>query len=136
MFAATVSTVGRGRRAATCHRAQVAFLRAGGVGVTVLVSLMVEGANGASWVVLFADRGSVAVALAVPAAGGFVSGVRGFDFSLAGEKEDMRAHSFAVLRGGGDHDRGGSFFRAGDRVWVQKVGRGDFNTFGVKDGGL
>lgn len=48
----------------------------------------------------------------------------------------MGAHPFAILRSGGDHDRGGSFFHAGDRVWVQKAGRGNFDTFGVLYGGL
>ena len=85
VLAATISTVGGGHRAATSHRAEVAIFGAGGVSAAVLGPLVVEGTDGACWVVLFTDRDSVAVTLTVPAARGFVGGVCGLDLSLTGE---------------------------------------------------
>ena len=70
----------------------------------MLVPPVMKGTNRACGVILFADRGSVAVALAVPATGGFVSGVCDFDLPFAGEEEDMGAHSFSILWGGGNDD--------------------------------
>ena len=51
----------------------------------------------------------MAVPLTVAGSSGFVGGVDGFDFSLARQKEDVRAHLLAILGAGCDNDRGGKF---------------------------
>ena len=72
VFTATVSTMGGGHRAATSHGAKVDVLWAGGVGAAVRCPLVVEGADRACWMFLFTDGGSMAVALTISAASGFV----------------------------------------------------------------
>jgi len=81
-----------------------------------------EGAGEIHRVVILADGGHVPIALVVPAAGGFVGRVTGFDFSLAREEEDVGAHFLSVFRGGRNHDQRGAFERLGFRVWVEEVG--------------
>ena len=98
-----VGAMGRGGGATADDRAEVAFFGAGGAGAPVLRLPMVESADGADRVVIFADRSSVPVPLTVAAASGFVGGVSDFDFPFAGEEENVGAHLFPLLRGGGDH---------------------------------
>ena len=100
----------------------------------MLRSLVVKGADGASGVILFADWGSVAIPLAVTAAGGLVCGVSDFDFSFSGKKQDVGTHPLTILRGGGNDDGGGCFFSPGSGVRVQEASRGDFDVFGILDG--
>jgi len=60
-------------------------------------------------VIVFADGSRVAVPLTVAASSSLVGGAGGFDFSLARQKEDVRAHLLAILGAGRDNDRGGEF---------------------------
>ena len=63
---------------------------------------MVQGADGACRMFLFADRSGIAVPLTFAAASHFVDRVSGLDFSFTGEEEDMIAHPLAILRGSSD----------------------------------
>jgi len=62
--------------------------------------------------------------------------VGGFDLSLARQKEDVRAHSLAILGAGCDNDRGGKFYRAGFKIRVEEAGRGDLDSLWVEYGSL
>jgi len=130
----TVSTVGRGGRATIRHRAKVAFLGTCGVGAAMLRLTMVEGANRADRVIVFADGGCVTVSLTIAASSSLVGGVGSFDLSFARQEEHVRAHPFAILRAGCDHDRGGNLLRAGFRIRVEEVGRGNPDTFCIEYG--
>ena len=90
-----VGTVGRGSRAAVSDRAEVTLFRTGGIGAAVFRLSVVEGADRADRVIVFADWGSVSVSLTIAAASGFVGGVGDFDFPFTGEKEDVGAHLLA-----------------------------------------
>ena len=105
----TISTVGGGGRATISHRAKVALLGKCGVGAAMPRLTMVEGANRADRVIVFADGSRVAVSLTVAASCSLVGGVGGFDLSLARQKEDVRAHPLAILGAGCDDKRGGKF---------------------------
>jgi len=132
----TVSTVGRGGRATIRNRGKVAFLGTRGVGAAVLRLTMVEGTNRTDRVIVFADRGCVAVSLTVAASSSLVGGVGGFDLSLARQKENVRAHPLAILGAGCDNNRGGKFQRAGFRIRVEEAGRGDIDPLCVEYGSL
>ena len=135
MIVNAVAAVGRGGGAAAGERAGVAFFGAGGVGAPVFRLLVVESADGADWVVVLADRSSVPIPLAVAAASGFVGGVSDFDLPLAGEEEDVGAHLLSLLRGGGNHHRGGIIEGASIGIWVEELSGGNRETFGVEDSG-
>ena len=77
-----VSTVRRGGRTTVRHRAKVALFGTSGVGTAMFRLTMVEGANRADRVIVFADGGRVSVSLTVAAASSFVGGVGGFDLSF------------------------------------------------------
>jgi len=87
-------------------------------------------------VFVFADWGRVVVPLTVAASSSFIGRVSGFDLPLAGEKEDLGAHPFTILRGTCDNDRVGKVQRAGFRIRVEKAGRGDLDALGVEYGSL
>jgi len=87
-------------------------------------------------VVVFTDRGCVAVPLTVAASGGFIGRVRSLDLPLAGEKEDVGAHLLTFLRGSCNNYRRGELQRAGFRIRVEKASRGDLDALGVKYCGL
>jgi len=82
-------------------------------------------------VVVFTDRGRVAVPLTVAATSGFVGRVSSFDLPLAGEKEDVGAHLLTILGGSCDNNRRGELQGAGNRIRVKKTRRGDFDALGV-----
>ena len=65
--------------------------------------LVVLGTDRAYRMVILADRGGMAVPLAVAASGGFVGRVGGLDFPLAGKEEYVGAHFLTLLRRGGAH---------------------------------
>ena len=131
-----VGAVRGGGRAAVGNRAEVAFFGAGGVGAAVFSLPVVESADRADRVVVFAYRSGVAVSLAVAASSGLVGGVSDLDLPLAGEKKNVRAHLLTILRGGGDHHRGGVLEGAGVRVWIEEASGGNRKTFGVENGRL
>ena len=83
---------------------------------------VVEGADGADRVVVFADGRGMPVPLAVVAAGGLVGRVGDLDLSPSREEKDVGAHPLTVLEG------------TGIGVWVEEAGRGDFEAFGVQYG--
>ena len=68
----TVGTVGGRGRATIRNRAKIAFLGTCGVGAAMLSLAMVLGTNRADRVIVFADRGRVAVSLTVAASGSLV----------------------------------------------------------------
>ena len=76
----------------------------------------------------------MAVPLTVTTSSSFIGRVSGYDLPLAGEKEDVGAHLFTILRGSYNKDRRGKFQRAGFRSRVEKAGRGDLNAKGVEYG--
>jgi len=132
----TVSTVGGGGRATVRNRAKVAFLVTCGIWAAVLRLMVVEGTNRAARVIVFADRGYVAVSLTVAASSSLVGRVGGFDLSLARQKKDVRTHPLTILGAGCDNNRGGKFQRAGFRIRVEEAGRGDFEPLCVEYGSL
>jgi len=93
---------------------------------------MVQGTDRANGVVVFIDRGRVAISLTVAASSGFIGRVSSLYLPLAREKEDVGAHLLTFLRGSCDNDRRGKFQGAGFRIWVEKAGRGDFDALGVE----
>jgi len=83
-------------------------------------------------VIVFADRGCVAVSLTVAAPSCFIGRVSSLNLPLAGEEKDVGAHLLTFLRGSCDNDRRGEFQRAGIRIRVKKAGRGDLDTLGIE----
>ena len=136
MIVTAVCAVGRGGGAASGDQAEVAFFVAGGVGAPVLRLLVVEGADGAHRMVVFANRSGVSIPLTVATAGGFVGRVSDFNLSFTGEEEDVGAHFLSFLRGGGNHNRGGIFEGTSIRVWVEEPSGGNRKAFGVEDSGF
>ena len=132
----TVGAVRRGGGVTVGDGAEVNLLRASGVGAAVFRFPVVESADGADGVIVLTDRGSVAVPLAVAALGGFICRVGGLDLPSAREQENMGAHLFALLGGGGNHHRGGVLEGTSVRVWIEEVSGGDCKALGVKDGGF
>ena len=132
----TVGAVGRGGGATIGNGTEVAFLGTCGVGAAMLGFSVVQGADRADGVVIFADWGGVAVSLTIAAAGGFIGRVGDLDFPLAREEENMGAHLLSFLRGGGYHHRGGVLEGAGVGVWIEEASGGDCEAFGIKDGGF
>jgi len=98
----TVSTVRARGRAAIGHRAKVTLFGTCRVGAVVFRLTVVEGAYRADRVIIFADRGCVAVPLTVAASGSFIGGVSGLDLPLAREQKDVGVHPLTVLRAGCD----------------------------------
>ena len=136
MVVPTVGAVGGGGGAAVGDGAEVAFFGAGGVGTAVFRFLVMEGADRADWIVVLADRCSMAVPLAVAAAGVLVGGVSNLDFPFTEEEENMRAHLPAFFGGGSHHHRGGVFEGSSVGVWVEEASGGDLKACGIEDGGL
>ena len=136
MVVPTVGAVGRGGGAAAGHGAEVALFGSGVVGAAMFRLFVMEGADGADWMVVLADRCGVPLPLAVAAACSFVGGVRDFDFPFTGEEENMRAHLLTLFGGGSDHHREGVFEGASIGVWVEEPSRGDPKAFGIEDSGF
>jgi len=132
-----IRTIGaeRGRSgAAVGHWAKVALLGTGGIGAAVPRLAIMEGADGADRVIVFADRSSVAASLAVAASGGFVCGVGCFDLPFPGEEKDIGTHPLTILRGGCNHNPRGQFLRLGFRIRIEKAGQGNLDTLGIEYG--
>ena len=136
MTVTAVGAVGRGGGATSSDRAKVAFFGAGGVGAPVLRLLVVEGADGAHRMVVFANRSGVPISLTVATAGGFVGRVSDFNLPFTGEEEDIGAHFLSFLRGGGNHNGGGILEGTSVGVWVEEPSGGNRNAFGVEDSGF
>ena len=86
--------------------------------------------------VVFGDKGGVAIPLAVAAAGVLIGGVGGLDFPFTRKEEYVGAHLLTFFWCGGHHHQGGVFQVAGSRIRVEETGRGDRETFRVENGGF